>query len=223
VFDEPTATLSVQEIQEFIKLMNTLRNKGVSIIFISHKLKEVKEVADRVVILNKGKFMGSHINNSQLTIDKIAKLMVGADVKLAYPKRKLSSKKILELKDISARDKKTKKQYLDKVSFDVREGEIFGLAGIEGNGQEEIIEIVSGLRKADNGTITFKGDDITNMKVSQRNDFMSHIATDRFKHAIVPLETLAFNSMFTSLNDPRFSKLRVIRNSKKNGIFSSTI
>lgn len=215
VFDEPTSTLSVEEIKGFLILVKTLQEKGVSIIFISHKLSEVKEISDRIVILNKGKFMGTFKNDSKLTVKKIANLMVGANINLKYPKRKLSSNKFLSLNNIYLKDKKTKKVHLSNVSFDVMENEIFGLAGIEGNGQEELIEVISGLKKANSGNIYYRKNDIEKESVSQRSNYMSHIPTDRFKHAIVPLMDLEFNSMITSLNDKKFSKKRLFSYDKK--------
>lgn len=212
VFDEPTATLSVEEIKDFIKLVKKLQEIGVSIIFISHKLAEVKELADSVSILNKGKFMGSYKNDKTLTIQKIAKLMVGADIKLKFPDRKLSTKKALEIKDISFRDKTLNKNKLKKVSFDVREGEVFGLAGIEGNGQEEIIQILSGLMTPDSGSILLRGNNLLEETVAERNKHVSHIPTDRFKHGVVGAASLEFNSYISSMHETKFLSIKDMDN-----------
>ena len=211
VFDEPTATLSIVEIKDLLITINSLKDEGKSIIFISHKLEEVKQIADKVSILKKGKHIGTYKNDSKLTIGKIAKEMVGREIKLSYPKRKIDGDKILRVENLSY---KTSKGFdaLSDASFSIKEGEIFGLAGIEGNGQEQIIQIITGLRKPSGGRITFLDNvlcDPKDKKISNdlRNILMSHIPIDRYKHGMVKELSLKYNSMITTFDSSDFSSL----------------
>lgn len=153
VFDEPTATLSLIEIEALLKTIDALKKEGKTIIFISHKLKEVKSISDRVSVLRKGVMMGTHINDASLKPADIGKLMVGKTIELKYPSRKIEKKPLLRFENISYRTH-TGFKAVNDVSFDIYEGEIFGLAGIEGNGQEEIIKVLTNLRKPYKGTIS---------------------------------------------------------------------
>ncbi len=153
VFDEPTATLSVVEIEALIKIIQALKEEGKTIIFISHKLKEVKAIADRVSVLRKGVMMGTYENNDKLKPSDIGKLMVGKTIDLKYPARKISDKPLLKFENVSYRTH-TGFKAVDDVSFEIHEGEIFGLAGIEGNGQEEILKMLTNLRKLQHGSIS---------------------------------------------------------------------
>lgn len=211
VLDEPTATLSVVEIKDLLRTINSLKDEGKSIIFISHKLDEVKEIADKISILRKGKHINTYKNDSKLTVGKIAKEMVGREVKLSYPKRKIDTKEILNVENISYITSKGFKA-LDNISFSIKEGEIFGLAGIEGNGQEQVVQIVTGLRKPSDGTITFEDQLICDKNgfkigVEEKNILISHIPIDRYKHGIIKELTLKYNSLITTFNSSDFSSL----------------
>ncbi|NQX83135.1 MAG: ATP-binding cassette domain-containing protein [Mycoplasmataceae bacterium] len=210
VFDEPTATLSVKEIQDLIKTIFSLKKEGKTIIFISHKLKEVKELADTISILRKGNMIGTHINNSKLNIEILAKEMIGKKIQLSYPTKKVSDKILLKINNLSYITSKGFRA-LNDVSFDIKEGEIFGLAGIEGNGQEQIIQTIVGLRKPTEGNILFKDETIINangekMNTHIRNSLFSHIPINRFSHGIVKEKSLKFNSILSTFDSPEFSK-----------------
>lgn len=210
VFDEPTATLSVVEIKELLTTIKELKAEGKTIIFISHKLKEIKEISDRISVLRKGVLMGTHKNTDKLKPADIGKEMVGREVKLTYPKRKITGKDILEIKNLSYRTR-TGFKALDSVSFSVKEGEIFGLAGIEGNGQEEIVKLITNLRKPQRGEIKFKGKVLTDSKGYKlsglkRRKIMSHAPIDRIKHGIVPPANLLFNAKISDFDTGKFKK-----------------
>ncbi len=213
VFDEPTATLSIIEIESLLKTIKALKKEGKTIIFISHKLQEVKEISDRISILRKGVMTATHKNDSKLKPSTISKEMVGRVVKLDYPERKVKGKNIIEFKDISYRTKSGFKA-LDNVSFSIKEGEIFGLAGIEGNGQEEIIKVVTDLSKPSSGEIFYKGELVTNnsgYKVNgkTRRKIMSHVPIDRLKYGVVPVKDLEFNARISDF-DTKFFKANKI-------------
>lgn len=207
IFDEATATLSVDEISSLLSLIKKLREANKTILFISHKLQEVKEISDNIAVLKKGNLIASYKNSSDITIEDIAKIMVGAKITLEFIKEKPSTNKLLEIKNLSYVTKKGFKA-VDNISFDIKEGEIFGLAGIEGNGQEEIFNCIAGIKKATKDSkIYFEGKDITNFKIKDKNQFISHIPIDRFKHGIIPDRNLVFNSIITNFNDQKFSKI----------------
>ena len=215
VLDEPTATLSVLEIKDLLTTINSLKNEGKTIIFISHKLEEVKEVADKISILRKGKHINTYKNDSKITVGKIAKEMVGRDVKLSYPKRKIDTNKIVEIENLSYVTSKGFKA-LDDISFSINEGEIFGLAGIEGNGQEQVIQILTGLRKPTDGKVLFEDKllcDKNGIQISNelKNILMSHIPIDRYKHGMIKELTLKYNSLITTFNSSDFSSLWKIK------------
>ncbi len=153
VFDEPTATLSVVEIEALMKTFDALKKEGKTIIFISHKLQEVKAVADRVSVLRKGVMMGTYDNTDSLKPADIGELMVGKTIDLDYPARTIEEKPVFKLDGVSYKTSKGFEAVRD-VSFEIYEGEIFGLAGIEGNGQEEIIKMITNLRRPTHGTIS---------------------------------------------------------------------
>lgn len=207
IFDEATATLSVDEISSLLNLIKKLREANKTILFISHKLQEVKEIADNIVVLKKGNLVASYKNTPDITIEDIAKIMVGTKITLEFMKEKPNVNKLLEVKNLSYITKKGFKA-VDNISFDIKEGEIFGLAGIEGNGQEEIFNCIAGIKKATKDSkVYFENKDITNFKIKDKNQFVSHIPIDRFKHGIIPNRNLVFNSIITNFNDQKFSKI----------------
>ena len=209
VLDEPTATLSVVEIEALLKTIKALQSEGKTIIFISHKLQEVKEIADRVSVLRKGNLIGVHKNDSKLKPADIGKLMVGKTIKLDYPKKHIKGKDILKVSNLSYRTQSGFKA-VDDISFTVKEGEIFGLAGIEGNGQEEVIKMLTNLRKPMEGSITYKGKLLTDKKSYKlngvkRRELMSHSPIDRLKHGVVPQKDLRFNAKISDYDTNFFA------------------
>ncbi len=212
VFDEPTATLSVVEIESLMKTINSLKEEGKTIIFISHKINEVKEISDRVSVLRKGVLMGTYDNDAKLTPSMISKLMVGKTIELEYPRRKVNNKPVIKVEGLSYRTKDGFKAVND-ISFEINEGEIFGLAGIEGNGQEEVLKIFTDLRKPSSGKIEYlhtKKDVkqwrvLTDKKGYKRHGvlkrtLMSHVPTDRQKYGIAPSESLEFNAKISDFD-----------------------
>ncbi len=160
VLDEPTAVLTPQETKEIFEVLRKLRAEGYAIIFISHKLYEVLEVADRITVIRRGKVVGSRIP-SETDEDDLAKLMVGRDVELTVDRGESHpAEPVLSIANLTVRDDRGHEVVRD-VSFEVRAGEIFGIAGVAGNGQDELVEAVVGLRHATSGTVTLAGTDTT--------------------------------------------------------------
>ncbi|WP_243108725.1 ABC transporter ATP-binding protein [Clostridium rectalis] len=179
ILDEPTAVLTPQETKELFIQLNTLKENGHTIIFISHKLKEIKEICDRITIMRSGRSVGVH-NVKDVSEEDISKLMVGRDVILKIEKEKSVPKEAsLKVKNLNYLDE-TGKQVLKDINFNVRKGEILGIAGVEGNGQRELIEIITGLKNYNNGEIYIENTDIKNLSIKQiRQLGTSHISEDR--------------------------------------------
>ena len=186
IFDEPTAVLTPQEIDELMEIMRGFRAEGKSILFITHKLAEIKAVADRCSVLRKGKYMGT-VEVADTSVEEMSRLMVGRDVQLKLQKAESKpGKTILKVEGLTVPSKIGKKDAVKNASLEVREGEIVCLAGIEGNGQTEFIYAVTGLEKPSQGTVTMNGKNITRMNVRNRSKLgMSHIPEDRHKHGLV--------------------------------------
>ena len=181
ILDEPTAVLTPQETRELFERLKELREKGFTMIFISHKLNEVKELSDRITVLKAGKTIGTY-RTEDVTQEEISSLMVGRDVKIKYEKKEMpEGEVVLSTKDVEYTDKFGVKK-VDSVSLKVRKGEVLGIAGIEGNGQKEFVEILAGLLKADKGQV-FNGEkEITNLSVGEiRKTGVAHISEDRNK------------------------------------------
>lgn len=181
ILDEPTAVLTPQETKELFGQLKDLKKQKFTIIFISHKLDEVKELSDRITVLKAGKSVGTY-ETKEVSQEKISNLMVGRDIKLIYNKEKTAKEKVLlSAEDVTYTDKFGVKK-LNGVSFEVREGEVLGIAGIEGNGQNEIVEVIAGLIQADSGKVFSKGKEITGKSVSEvRKSGIAHISEDRNK------------------------------------------
>lgn len=178
ILDEPTAMLTPQEVEELILVMERLRSQGIPIIFISHKLEEVKRISDRVTVMRAGKTVNT-VETKSTTPQELANLMVGREVVLHVSKPPQSpGEPVLELEDIvvsSGRNEKVK-----RVSFNVHRGEIFGLAGIDGNGQFELVEAITGLLPCKNGRIRLLGNDISSSSIQHRtNAGIAYIPQDR--------------------------------------------
>ncbi len=194
IFDEPTAVLTVQEIGELMKIMKALIAEGKSIVFITHKLNEIKEVADRCTILRKGKFIDC-VDVKVTSTQELSRLMVGRDVKFEVDKEIAQPKEVaLQLKNVSVL-KAGHKNVVNEVSFDVKKGEIVCLAGIDGNGQTELIYAISGLVPS-KGEILINGQDVSKLSVRKRNELgLAHIPEDRHKHGLVLEYSLEYNTV----------------------------
>ncbi|MEG1407796.1 MAG: ABC transporter ATP-binding protein, partial [Ruthenibacterium sp.] len=213
ILDEPTAVLTPQETDELFEQLKGLKKQGFTIIFISHKLDEVKRLSDRITVLKMGKTVGTYCTDD-VTQEEISNLMVGRDVRLTYDKEDtVSEKTMLQVENIEYTDKFGSKK-LKGISFDIKEGEILGIAGIEGNGQNEAVEIVAGLIKADKGKVYTQGKDITNKSVSFiRESGIAHISEDRNKDGCASQLSLLDN--ITAVDNKRFqNKFGIIKKDK---------
>lgn len=204
IFDEPTAVLTPQEIFELMQIMKNLAAEGKSILFISHKLNEIMEVADRCTVLRKGKYVGT-VNVKDTTKSELSKMMVGRNVEFVVQKEEAKpGEVILDVKDMTVASKLHKKNAVNKVSLNVRAGEIVCIAGIDGNGQTEFVYGLTGLEPVTEGKITLCGQDITNISIRKRNENMSHIPEDRHKHGLVLDYTLEDNMILQRYFEPEF-------------------
>ena len=181
IMDEPTAVLTPQETDNLILVLKKLRDEGNTIIFITHKLREVMALTDKVIVMRKGVVTGS-LRTKDADMDTLSNLMVGREVNLDIPREEFSpGEEVLSVKDLKVRNKKGV-YALKGISLRVRKGEIVGIAGVEGNGQTELVECISGMLKPESGQILLKGQDITRAPIRKRREAgMSHIPEDRLK------------------------------------------
>lgn len=194
IFDEPTAVLTPQEIEELMDNMRDLINEGKSIILITHKLNEIKMVADRCTILRKGKYIGT-VDVASTSVEEMAEMMVGRKVSFHIDREKSEpGDVVLEVKNVNHYNDYLKKNDLTDVSFNVRQGEIVVIAGIEGNGQSQLASCITGLRNVKSGHIILNGEDITHKSIRHKTlAGISHIPEDRHKHGLVLDFNLAYN------------------------------
>ena len=205
IFDEPTAVLTPQEIDELMEIMRGFAKEGKSILFITHKLNEIMAVADRCTVLRKGKYIGT-VNIQDTNKQELSNMMVGRPVQLEVQKAPAKpGEVILDVEDMTVTSKLHKNNAVKDVSFQVRSGEIVCVAGIDGNGQTELIYGLSGLEKVSGGKITLCGKDITHLSVRKRSEAgMSHIPEDRHKHGLVLDDTLENNIVLQRYREPQF-------------------
>ena len=211
IFDEPTAVLTPQEIDELMQIMKNLVQEGKSILFISHKLNEIMTVADRVSVLRKGKYIGT-VNVKDTNKQELSNMMVGRPVQLEVVKDPAQpGETVLEVRDMSVYSHAHKKDAVHQVSFDVRAGEILCIAGIDGNGQTELIHGLTGLEKISGGSVRLCGREITHAPIRSRSENMSHIPEDRHKHGLILDFTLEENLVLQRFREPQFEKGGFIR------------
>lgn len=212
IFDEPTAVLTPQEIEELLHIMRGFAKEGKSILFITHKLNEIMAVADRCTVLRKGKCIGT-VNVKDTTKEELSKMMVGRDISFRVEKRDIVPQDVvLSVRNVTVPSKTHKNNAVKNVSFDVRAGEIVCLAGIDGNGQTEFVHALTGLEKLSGGTITLCKEDITKASIRERSKSgMSHIPEDRHKHGLVLEYTLEENLVLQRYWEPDFQKNGIIR------------
>ena len=215
IFDEPTAVLTPQEIDELMKIMKNLAKEGKSILFITHKLNEIMAVADRCTVLRKGKYMGT-VDIKDTTKEELSRMMVGRDVQLQVDKKPAHpGDVVLDVEGVTIHNDQRKKDSVKDVTFQVHAGEIVCLAGIEGNGQTELVYGLTGLEKLSGGKITLDGKDITRESIRQRSkDGMSHIPEDRHKHGLVLDYSLENNMVLQRYWQPEFQKGGFIQSDK---------
>ncbi len=213
IFDEPTAVLTPQEITELIGIIRGLAAEGKSILFISHKLNEIMEVADRCTVLRKGKYIGT-VNIADTTKEELSNMMVGRNVKFTVDKAPAEPKEtVLEINNLTVRSRIHKKNAVSNVSLSVRAGEIVCIAGIDGNGQSEFVGALSGLEKAEPGSsVLLCGEDVTKKSIRYKNTHgMSHIPEDRHKHGLVLDYSLEENLVLQRYFEADFQKNGFIR------------
>ena len=212
IFDEPTAVLTPQEIDELMQIMRNLRAEGKSILFISHKLAEIMAVADRCSVLRKGKYIGT-VNTADVTMEDLSAMMVGRNVNFHVEKKECHpGDVILHVENMTVASKVHKNNAVKNVSFDVRAGEIVCLAGIDGNGQTEFVYGLTGLEPLVSGKIVLEGKDITNAPIRARSIAgMSHIPEDRHKHGLVLDYTLEDDIVLQRYFESEFSRSGFLR------------
>ncbi|MCT4585217.1 MAG: ABC transporter ATP-binding protein [Peptostreptococcaceae bacterium] len=217
ILDEPTAVLTPQEIQELMQIIRNLTKEGKSIIIITHKLKEIKQAADYCSIIRRGKYIDT-VDVSKVTENDLASMMVGREVNFKVEKEDVKAlDTVLEIKGLTALDSRNLKA-LDNFDLELKKGEILGIAGIDGNGQSELVEVLTGLKKSTSGKVLINGQDITNK--TPRDIFDSglcNIPEDRHKHGLVLDFTVAENMVLENYRKKEFSKgFRLLEENIKN-------
>jgi len=209
IFDEPTAVLTPQEIEALMQTMRNMAAEGKSILFITHKLDEIKQAADRCSVLRKGKMIGT-VDVAETSKEEMSEMMVGRKVVLSLDKEEAKvGETILKVRNLCQKGKAddSGKDKLKNISFDVRAGEILCIAGIEGNGQSDLVYALTGLEGFDSGEIVMDGTDITRAKIRKRTELgISHIPEDRHKHGLVLDYTMAQNTILQTYYTDDFQK-----------------
>lgn len=211
IFDEPTAVLTPQEIEELMKIMKDLVKEGKSIILITHKLKEIKAVADRCTVIRKGKGIGT-VNVAETTKAEMAELMVGREVSFSVEKDEAKVGDVaFKIENLTVKDKRGLDAVKD-LSLSVNYGEILGVAGIEGNGQTELIQAITGLTEIESGDILLNGASLKSMPIRKRyNKGIGHIPEDRHKHGLVLDFTLEDNMILQNYYKSPYSKNGILQ------------
>jgi ABC-type uncharacterized transport system ATPase subunit len=206
VFDEPTAVLTPQEVEEFFQIVRELREAGKGIIFISHKLKEVREIADRIVIMRDGRSV-ANVNPDNVSEQEIAELMVGRPVELVVKKKEAETgEPVLVVNDLYALDDRDHTA-VDGVSFEVRAGEIVGIAGVQGNGQTELIEVITGVRLPLAGVISINGQNTTESSPREIHGMnVAHIPENRQESGLIIDFTVTENMVLNSYYSRPYSR-----------------
>lgn len=211
ILDEPTAVLTPQEADDLFVIINELKKQGVSIVFISHKLKEVLAIADRITVMRAGKVVGQ-TTPAESNEQQLAEMMVGREVILTVDKEPAEPKEdVLVVEGFYVSDQRELESVKD-ISFTVRSGEILGIAGVQGNGQTELAEALTGLRKPDKGKATLAGVEISNAAPRTITDSgLAHIPEDRQKHGLVLSYTVADNMVLCDYYKMPFSKRGILQ------------
>ncbi len=212
ILDEPSAVLTAQEAQEMFKILRKMAASGKSVVVISHKINEVMQFADRITVLKGGKVEDT-MHVSEASVDRLTKAIVGERT-FKQQKNEVDTKDhkvVLELRDICAKNDKGV-DALKSIHMDIREGEIFGIAGVAGNGQKELAEVVAGLRKVTGGTVVLEGEDITKLNAKEHiAKQIAFIPEDRLTMGLVPGMTMDENRILKQYNDKKFSSRGLIK------------
>ncbi|WP_294130696.1 ABC transporter ATP-binding protein [uncultured Clostridium sp.] len=214
IFDEPTAVLTPSEIDELISIMKNMTKEGKSIILITHKLREIKEAANRCTVIRRGKYIGT-VDVKDTTEADMAKMMVGREVSFKVEKTEAKPKDVVvKIENLSVNNNK-KVLGLKNFSLDIRAGEIVGIAGVEGNGQTELVEALTGMRNIESGSIVFKGKNIVKESIRERiDDGMAHIPEDRHKRGLILDYTMEDNMVLKAYRNKPFSKNGLLNRAK---------
>jgi simple sugar transport system ATP-binding protein len=218
ILDEPTAVLTPSEVEELFRVLRDLRAKGKTIVLITHKLKEVMAVSDRVTVLRRGAVVGN-LETDSTSPETIAQLMVGRPVLVQVHRRAARpGKVVLDVQNLSARSSRGLTA-LHEVSFDVREGEVLGIAGVEGNGQTELVQVLAGIGRPSGGRVLLDGKDVTHATPLERlrrgfarpgetqpGSSFAHVPEDRLRHGVVPDMTVFENAILGSQRERRFRR-----------------
>jgi len=217
ILDEPTAVLTPQESEALFEILKQMKKEGKSIIFISHKLNEVMEISDRITVLRKGKVVGT-VRKDETSPTELAKMMVGREVLFRLERKPYKKgKEILRVENLETFNDRGIK-ILNKVSFSIHSGEIFGIAGVAGNGQKELAQVITGLRPATGGKVYLSGNDITNKHpLHIANMGTNYIPPDRLKVGLVPNLSSIENAILRRYRKPPIGSHGLInyKNAKK--------
>ncbi len=205
IFDEPTAVLTPQEITELITILKSLAAEGKTIIIITHKLDEIKALADRCTIIRNGKKIDT-VNVSEVSEMELAEMMVGRQVDFKIDKKaQVLGEKVLEIKDLYVKDARNL-NVINGLNLELRQGEVLGIAGVDGNGQSELLEALTGLRKVESGSILLNGNEIANASVKEIRDLgMNNIPEDRQRRGLVSEFTVAENMIIENFQEEPYS------------------
>lgn len=216
IFDEPTAVLTPQEIDELIAIMHGLVKEGKSIILITHKLDEIKAVADRCTVIRRGKGIGT-VDVKDVSSQQLADMMVGRSVSFKTDKKPADPQEVvLSVENLIVKENRGL-EAVKNLSLEVRAGEVLGIAGIDGNGQSEFIQALTGLRKVESGKITIDGEDITNLRPRKITEAgVGHVPEDRHKYGLVLEMSVAENMALQTYYKEPFSKMGVLNYSEIN-------
>lgn len=214
IFDEPTAVLTPQEISELISIMHNLAEEGKSIIMITHKLQEIMDAADRCTIIRKGKYIGV-VDVDKTNKNELASMMVGRPVNFKVAKNEFRpGKTAIEIKNLTV-EKENHLVAVNNLSLKVREGEIVGIAGVDGNGQSELVYALSGLMKSEAGEIILGGKHIEKMSVRERaEEGLGHVPEDRQKHGLILQYSIADNMVIKSYYKEGFQRYGFLQRAK---------
>ena len=207
IFDEPTAVLTPQEVVEFFEIVKGLRDSGKAIVFITHKLGEIREISDHIAVLRRGEIVGYAEHPDAISEADLAEMMVGRPVSFDVKRNpNPPGKPLLEVVDLTVLNENDD-VVVDDLNLSVRSGEIVGIAGVQGNGQSALVEALTGLTRVAGGTVSFKGEDITHASARARHRMgFAHIPEDRQRTGLIPAFTIAENMVLDSYYDDRFSK-----------------
>ncbi len=207
ILDEPTASLTPQEIEELMEILQRLAKEGKSILFITHKLKEIRQVANRCTILRRGAYIDT-VDVAETSNERLAEMMVGRKVDFSLPKKKAKPENtVLQVENLSVVDPVTRQQVVNDVSFETKRGEILVVAGIEGNGQSELVYGITGLFNISGGMISLNDEDISESTIRARSlKGISHIPEDRQKHGLILDFPLEYNLILQDYHQKPFQR-----------------